>query len=385
MRTTLCVLGAAALVAGGAVAQTGWLQDPPPAPGQIEVAGPVPRFYGAVTPQYNFSYGPNAAQPELPSAGLWNFYMPAQVNSLTPGWTTGEYGIGGLPDTFYDEPAFAAGGTAAGGCLWNTTYDSPPYWYFDGGTATDNRYEILGGQILRSQAAVGSVYQSATQQVAGTGIAVSGFGAMAQWNQHVYTSAPYLIGAIYFASDSCYSGDVEYGFAHYNYYNPAVDQFYFYNFSNCPAPSGVAGSYACYATAEATNPQPQCSAAVNLPAMPLNSKGTNWYFWYSYIDRNPAPPSGNGHWVLNAGALDPYTGAAAWSCVGDPLASPTFPAAACPQQESTSYVCATPFPTEQLHDALGTVTAGITNSSNTPPTGRSNPMLSMKQLYITQH
>jgi hypothetical protein len=31
------------------------------------------------------------------------------------------------------------------------------------------------------------------------------------------------------------------------------------------------------------------------------------------------------------------------------------------------------------------VTAGITNSSNTPPTGRVNPMLEMKQMYTTQH
>jgi hypothetical protein len=38
----------------------------------------------------------------------------------------------------------------------------------------------------------------------------------------------------------------------------------------------------------------------------------------------------------------------------------------------------------QLQSALGTVTAGISNISNTPPTGRVNPMLRMTQLYILQ-
>lgn len=362
---------------------------PPPSPARIQVppgpVSPVPRSYTAVTPQYNFSYGADPNQPGLPASGLWNFYMPIQVDTLTPGWTTGEYGIGGLPDTFYGEPAYTTGGTPAGGCSWNQSYDAPPYWYFDGGAVTNNQYGILSGPILRSDAAIGSVYQSAAQQVPGSGETLSGFGAMAKWSPRVYTSAPYLIGAIYFASDSCYSGDVEYGFAHYNYYNPPVNQFYFYNYSNCAAPTGLTGSYGCFLTAEQTQPQAQCSAAVNLPTLAPNSKGTDWYFWYAFIDRNPAPPTGDGHWVFSAGLLDPYSGATAWSCVGDPLGSPTFPVAACPQLESTSYQCDTPFPTQQLHDTLGAVTVGITNGSNTPPAGRVNPMLQMNQLYITQH
>ena len=226
------------------------------------------------------------------------------------------------------------------------------------------------------------MYQSASQQVPGSNIPLAGFGVIARWNPRVYTAAPYLIGAIYFSSDSCYSGDVEYGFAHYNYYNPPIDQFYFYNYSNCSAPSGLPGSYACYLDTAQTQLQPQCSAAVNLPTIPPNSKATGWYFWYARVGRNPVPPAGNGHYVFSAGLLDPYSGAQAWSCVGDPLASPTFPTATCPQQGSVSYTCGTPFPTEQLHGALGTVTAGITNTSNTPPTGRANPMLQVQQLYI---
>jgi hypothetical protein len=360
--------------------------QPPQAPAQVALTTnqtpEATRYFTAVTPQYNFSYGPSPQQPSLPTSNIWNFYMPVQVTSETLGWTTGEYGIGGLYDTFYYEPSYTTGGSVAGGCSWNLTYDSPPYWYYDGGATTNNQYELLSGPILRGEAAIGSVYQSASQQVSGSGVQLSGFAAIAEWDSHVYTSPPNLIGAIYFATDSCYSGDTEYGFAHYNNFDPPVDQFYFYQYSNCAAPSGQAGSYGCYLTESQTQEQPQCSAAVNLPTLAPNSKGTNWYFWYAYVDRNPEPPTGNGHFVFKASVLDPYTHASAWSCMGDPLESPTFPTSTCPQSASVSYQCDTPFPTSQLQNALGTVTAGISNVSNTPPTGRVNPMLRMSQLYI---
>lgn len=362
--------------------------QPPPSPARVLV--PASQIQDAagqftvVTPQYNFSYGPDPQQPDLPAANVWNFYMPLEVTSETPGWTTGEYGISGLYDTFYDQPNYTTGGSVAGGCSWNETYDSPPYWYYDGGSITNNQYEILSGPILRSQAVIGTVYQSASQQVSGSGLQSDGFAAVAAWDSHAYTSPPYLIGAIYFATDSCYSGDTEYGFAHYNYYDPPVDQFYFYKYSNCGAPSGQAGSYSCYLTQDQTQGQAQCSAAVNLPTLAPNSKGNNWYFWYAFIDQNPLPPTGNGHWVFKAGLLDPYTQAPAWSCAGDPLGSPTFPVATCPQLGSVSYQCDSPFPTGHMHTALGSVTAGITNITNTPPSGRANPMLRMSRFYIMQ-
>lgn len=386
--TTLHIFAAASLSGLAAIAQSQMsLGQPPQPPAQVAVPSPTPGAtsnFTAVTPQYNFSYAPDPRQPNLPASNVWNFYMPIQVTSETPGWTTGEYGIGGLVDTFYYQPSYTTGGSVAGGCSWNLSYDAPPYWYYNGGETTNNQYELLGGPILRSEGAIGSVYQSASQQVSGSGIQLGGFAAIAAWDSHVYTSPPYLIGAIYFATDSCYSGDTEYGFAHYNNFSPAVDQFYFYQYSNCSAPSGLSDSYSCYLTESQTDAQPQCSAAVNLPTVAPNSKGTNWYFWYAYVDRNPLPPTGNGHLVFKAGLLDPYTQDSAWSCVGDPLGSPTFPTSTCPQSASVSYQCDTPFPTSQLQNALGTVTAGISNISNTSPTGRVNPMLRMTQLYIRQ-
>jgi hypothetical protein len=338
-----------------------------------------------VTPQYNYSYGAAANQPELPTDGVWNFYMPLQVTSTTPGWTTGEYGIKGVPDAFYVEPAYTSAGQYAGGCSWNQSYDAPPAWVYDGGQTTDNVYKELSGPILRAEAVIGSVYQSASQQVSGSGQPLNGFAAAAEWNPDFYTSAPYMIGAIYFATNSCYSGDTEYGFAHYNYYDPPVDQFYFSTYSNCSAPSGTAGSYACVLTDDGKHTGVgQCEAGVNLPTLQPNSKGNNWYFWYAYVSQN----SSNGHYEFTAAVEDPYTKDAVWSCVGDPLGSPIFPVATCPQTESTNYTCpggqenGEPFPTEQLYGALGSVTVGIVNASNTPPAGRANPMLRMSQLYI---
>jgi hypothetical protein len=170
--------------------------EAPPNPAEVVIgtgAGAEAVTFTAVMPQYNFSYGPDRQQPPLPNASVWSFYMPVQVNSQTPGWITGEYGIGGLYDTFYEEPGFTMGASPAGGCSWNTSYDSPPYWYYDGGSATNDQYALLNGPILRSESAIGSVYQSATQQVSGSGVPASGFAAMAAWDPHVYTSAPYLI------------------------------------------------------------------------------------------------------------------------------------------------------------------------------------------------
>jgi hypothetical protein len=362
----------------------------PPVPVRVTVpAGESPAAvtFGAVTPQYNFSYGADPNQPLLPTGGLWNFDMPVQVTPSTPGWTTGEFGLEGIPDAFYFEPYFTSGGVSqyAGGCSWSASYDEPPYWIYNGGEATGNKYEELTGPILRAQAAIGSVYQSASQQATGSEQPTYGFAALAEWNPNVYTTAPYVLGALYFASDSCYSGDIEYGFAHYNYYSPAVDQFYFYNFSNCSTAPGTANSYGCIESEDGQNfGVNQCSAAVNLPTLQPNSQGNDWYFWYAYISQNPS----NGHYQFLAGVRDPYTNAAIWSCVGDPLGSPTFPVSTCPQTESASYACPNGqvtgaiYPIKQLFGGLGSVTAGMTNISNTPPTGRANPMLRMKQLYI---
>jgi len=355
--------------------------QPPPAPHTMVVRSSTqPEFttiFTSVTPQYNFGYGVGSNQPLLPTGGFWNDYMPIQVNSGTPGWTSDSFGIWGVPDAFYYEPYYDSG-SRAGGCSWQQGYDSPPYWYYDNGAG----YQLLSGEIIRSSANIGSVYQSGTQQVLGSGVPVYGFGAMATWDPHVYPSPPYLIGTMNYNTSSCYSGDTEYGFAHYPYYSPPVEQFYFDTNSNCSAPTGVKGSYACYTTTAKATAAPQCQGAVNLPTLTGNSEGNYWYFWYIYVSYNTT----NQHYLLNAGLQDPYNQAQKWSCTYDVTAN-TF--SNCPSQGApVAYACPSgssfPFPASKLYPGNGAVTVGVSNTDNIAPTGGTNPMMQMTTLYVLE-
>jgi hypothetical protein len=369
------------LCAVTAVAQSGASSQPPPAPAQIAVPGAQAQAVSltAVTPQYNFAYGQNPNQPLLPSGGSWKDFLPIQVNSSTPGFTTGVFGIQGVPDAFYGEPYFNSEGVKAGGCFWNQSYNSPPYSFYNDGSG----YQLLSGPMLVDGAAIGSVYQSASQQVPGTGASVYGFGAIARWDPDTYSSPPDLIGTLNFNTSSCYAGDTEYGFAHYPYYNPPVNQFYFDTNSNCSAPTNQTGSYACYTTETMSAVAEQCQAAVNLPVLEANSEGNYWYFWYVFVSLEPT----NGHYVFNAGLVDPFTHASAWRCTADPLAANTF--SNCPNTGTVNYACASgqpfyPYPMSALYPGQGAVTLGIDNSDNIAPTGGVNPMMQTLQLYILE-
>lgn len=189
--------------------------------------------------------------------------MPTEVNSSTPGWTTGEYGLQGIPQAFYNVPYYRGQSNYAGGCLWNENYDSPPYWFYNSG----GEYQLLSGPMLvAGGASIGSSYLTASAPAAGSGVPVYGFGAMAKWDDDVYTSPPEFIETINFTTNAC-NGATEYGFAHYPYYGPPVaNEHYMLNaglqdpythssawscaydvtantFSNCPNTGTVA--YAC--------------------------------------------------------------------------------------------------------------------------------------------
>ena len=258
------------------------------------------------------------------------------------------------------------------------SYDSPPYWFYDSGSG----YGLLSGRTSVGFPSIGSEYQSATQQVPGSGVPVYGFGAMATWDPHVYAAPPYFIGTMNFTTNPC-DGATEYGFAHYPYYNPPVNQFYFYENSNCAeSATNQPGSYACYTTPSKTQLAEQCQGAVNLPTLTTNSDGNYWYFWYIYVSFN----SSNDHYFLNAGLEDPYNQASKWSCTYDVTAN-TF--SNCPNSGSVAYSCPAgePFyayPASTLYPNHGAVTVGVENSSNVPPTGGVNPMMQMTALYVLE-
>jgi hypothetical protein len=285
-RKMLRAIAGVALYAMVGAAQTGVSNgQPPPTPVEITVGPQFTIRFTAVTPQYNFAYGPSKSQPLLPTSGFWNYYMPLEVNSSTPGWTTGEYGLQGIPQAFYHEPYYSGQDHYAGGCLWNEGYDSPPYWFYNSG----GEYQLMSGPMLvAGGASIASSYQTASAPVPGSGVPVYGFGAIAKWDPQVYTSPPEFIETMNFTTNGC-NGATEYGFAHYPYYNPPVNQFYFDTNSNCPVPSGQVGSEACYmGTTTTSAPAPQCQGAVNLPTLTSNSQDNYWYFWYIYVSVNPA-------------------------------------------------------------------------------------------------
>lgn len=353
--------------------------QPPPTPAEIAVGSLFTTRFTAVTPQYNFAYGPGGSQPLLPASGLWSYYMPPEVNSSTPGWTTGEYGLQGIPQAFYQEPYFSGEANYAGGCLWNENYDSPSYWFYNSG----GEYQLLSGPELVAGAAIGSSYQTVSAPVPGSGVPVYGFGVIAKWDPRVYISPPAFIETMNFTTNGC-NGATEYGFAHYSYYSPPVNQFYFDTNSNCPAPSGEAGSAACYmGTTTESAAAPQCEGAVNLPSLAANSQGNYWYFWYIYVSLNPT----NEHYLMNAGIEDPYTHAASWSCAYDVTAN-TF--SNCPNTGTVAYACPSgspyyPYPVAtMLYPGQGVVTVGVDNTSNVPPTSGVNPMMQMKALYVLE-
>ncbi|MGA2736472.1 MAG: hypothetical protein ABSG65_03370 [Bryobacteraceae bacterium] len=379
--TMLGSLAGVALCAMMGAAQSGTsTSHSPPTPAEIAIEPQSTTIFTSVTPQYNFAYGPSTSQPLLPSDGFWSDYMPLEVNASTPGWTTGEYGLQGIPQAFYNEPYYRGQSNYAGGCLWNEDYDSPPYWFYNSG----GEYQLLSGPMLvAGGASIGTSYLTAAAPVAGSGVPVYGFGAMAKWDSDVYTSPPEFIETMNFTTNAC-NGATEYGFAHYPYYNPVVNQFYFDTNSNCPAPSGEAGSEACYmGTTTASAAAQQCQGAVNLPPLADNSQGNYWYLWYIYVSFDTA----NEHYLLNAGLQDPYTHASAWSCAYDVTAN-TF--SNCPNTGTVAYACPSGSPFyaypvgTKLYPGQGVVTVGVENTSNVPPAGGANPIMQMKALYILE-
>lgn len=249
------------LCATTSIAQTDVSASQPP-PTRVVPSGARPETshsWTLVTPQYNFSYGADPSQPQLPYQGSWNFWTPDQpIGPSTPGWTTGTFGLQGLNDADYYQPGFKLGDSRAGGCLWNNSYDTPPllgtYWYY----APSGTYELFPSTspIIRAGPAIGSIYQAGSQQVAGSGVPMYGFMADASWDSHTYPGQqPQYVGAIYSASNSCTAGSTEYGFNHLNYYSPPIEQFYFSLYTNCTKPSGSAGHQSGFAC-DWTNSQP---------------------------------------------------------------------------------------------------------------------------------
>jgi len=306
------------------------------------------RVWTKIPLPYFFQYAPGEGQPIPAPSGPWTFLFP-----------------GALDAPVADQL----------GCQWNApagppyyapAYWPPPYWYappYTGGI------DELSGPIMRGYGAVGA---SSHDPPLSVGIRGMGFAANipgASWDN----GSQQLLG-MYFASDNCFSGDLEYGFAHY--YQYGITQFYFYNYSNCSDECFLVGT----TPPDPLSPPPsvpvtQCSAAINLPPLPPNDNGDYNYFYSAavYLD----PPTG--HYRIAAAVTDLVSGVAAWSCMVDPFdtpnfQTPTYPTSApCYPQPSdyVNYSCTVngrsqPYPISKLYYApFGAVVAGVVNPPNT--------------------
>ncbi|MGA2131194.1 MAG: hypothetical protein ABSH50_02680 [Bryobacteraceae bacterium] len=273
--------------------------------------------WSTVTMPVYFAYAPSPDQTQPPPAGPYKFYFPGVLASP-------------VPDQL--------------GCVWNVTdYDAPPYWF-------DNGVE-QSGAIYRSAPAVGTMYQSGTA----AGAKFRGFEFTGTFAPGDFSDESYLIGAVYYSRNPCFTGDLEYGFGHD--YIGNTTSFYFSNYSNCPE----SGSLLCYAEDTISSPvEPQCSGQITLPSLPPNSQGKDAYVYSVYVSRQ----AGAGDYVFTAAVRDPYTHATEWACVANPAngsgafdpCSGAFPVDTCPA-----------FPTQQLYEAYGNLVAGISRDNDPGP------------------
>jgi hypothetical protein len=311
------------------------------------LAGQTPdaRVWTSVQMPYFFQYAPGAGQPQPGPSGPWKFLFPGVVS--TP-----------IPDEL--------------GCQWNApsgppyhspNYWPPPFWYAPPYTGASE----FSGPILRGYGAVGAV---TTDPPAPGGIRGIGFRAnipAVSWN-----NGSQQVGAMYFSTDPCFSGDLEYGFAHY--YQSATTQFYFYNYSNCGTECFLVGTTPPNPTSPPPSvPVQQCSAAINLPALPPNNNG-NYNYNYTALVYHDLP---SGHYRFSISVEDLETNTTFWACVADPLNTPNFlsPGGSAPSNcQPTDYVDYTctvngkseAYPISRLYYAdHGTAVAGVVNAPNT--------------------
>jgi len=301
---------------------------------------------------YFFQYAPAPGQPQPGPSGPWTFLFPGAVGSA-------------IPDQL--------------GCQWNApsgppyyapNYWLPPFWYAPPYTSADE----LTGAILRGYGVVGA----ATTDPPAT-VGIRGIGFRANIPGKAWNNGSQQILGMYYANDLCFAGDLEYGFAHY--YQSGTTQFYFYNYSNCSNECFLIGTTPPNPNSPPPSvPVQQCSAAINLPALPANNNGSYNYFYNASVYYDT--PSG--HYRFAIAVEDLTTNTTTWACMVDPLETPNFQTPTYPisgkcQPQPSDYVnysClvngqSEAFPISRLHYVTrGAAVAGVVNPPNTtPPAG----------------
>jgi len=342
-----------------------------------------------VDASYNFAYAPSPSQTVNAPQGPYKFYFLDTITPATPGYEC----LNSIPGLSFcgipDQELPPSGGP----CSWNQAGSgmAPPYWYFD----NSGSLQLLSGTIIRQVPAIGAVY--ASQQPADR---FRGIQFLASLNRAGQVSPANTTGAMYFASNPCVSGDLEYGFAYVNCsppncYSYAGTQypnniiFYYSANTNCPS---AGSTYGCYLV-EAEPPSHEvqaCGGAVSFLVQPNSNPGDSQDYTY-YYSAWTFLNSANGAYEIAFSLTDPYDGSTPIECVGNPRANASTGWGQSPQWRASSTctyapvdgpatgfeliyeaddTCSPYFPVRTLYDTPGSVIVGLVNGDNAagPPT-----------------
>jgi len=316
---------------------------------------PMPKAepsWTAVSMPLYFHYFDGPSQTQPPANGPYTFYFPNPASGAP------------IPDQL--------------GCTWQEY--APPYFFSNGAPLPNTIIE-------RESPSVGTVFLTGS----GSAEAIRGVGFLGQFTPGITSGQSNSIATVFYSTNDCYAGTLEYGFYYKYSANAAI--FYFENNANCPSGS-------CFADLQGTVPVTDCSGGFALPVLPMtkgsladgrNSQGT--YEWNYRTFVFPGPP----FYRMRVEALDPYTGEDGLSdgrgepCIVAPNRwdsnNPLAPFSTCQAASAGVYAadtCDASFPMERLLLANGAVTAGVVKADDVAYPPASTPALQITEVDVAK-
>lgn len=254
-------------------------------------------------------------------------------------------------NTFYLPGQFSPGEAGIDdqlGCRNNDA--APPFWYADGAK--------LEGPRQITTPAVGAVFITPGDQ------RMRGLAFRGTWRPEL--SAPGAVAAVFYSSNHCYMGTLEYGFQReFAYSSPAYVGFYYSRYANCR----TNGSMLCHVKDENSKASVvgECVAGINLPDDIDHGNPNKSYEAYIFWDAAAKKHK------FKVQVVDVTTRRRDWECVVDPSAADPFSGdSRCHrkvngQTNFSQNSCDATFPISSLYSVPGSVTATVnTNNAKFP-------------------
>ncbi len=239
----------------------------------------------------------------------------------------------------------------------------PPFWYAD-------RVRMEGPRQITSPA-VGTVFNTRGSQRM-RGLAFSG-----TWRPEL--SAPGALGAVFYSSNYCYMGTLEYGFQReFAWSSPAYVGFYYSRYANCRSN----GSALCHTTDNNSSGSvvQECAAGINLPDDLDHGNPNKSYEAYVFWDAAAKKHK------FKVQVVDAKTRHHDWECIVDPSAADPFSGdSRCHRKVNgrtnwSQNSCDGTFPISSLYSASGSVTLTVnTNNSRFP---EHTPALQVNEIRV---